>query len=263
MYVDRELVRRVEFSAAEFCVRHASALARTSPDSGATATGCDGGALIAFGPGRYVNRAMGLGLGGTAADQIVAAITDFYSARSLPASLEICPWVDPALIEALSASAFQLERFRNVYVYDLAFLPDETTVDIRPVDASSARERMAILSGDAPEGSDARQISDEFCISAAALPDTHDFVALVNDDVAACGSLNIVDGVGWLGGAATRLEHRGQGLQLALLAYRLRQAQSLSCDFAACTAVPDGQSARNLERLGFQLLYTQTVLTQA
>ena len=41
-----------------------------------------------------------------------------------------------------------------------------------------------------------------------------------------------------------------------------RKACSKHCDFAACTAVPDGQSARNLERLGFQLLYTQTVLTQ-
>lgn len=120
--------------------------------------------------------------------------------------------------------------------------------------------RNAILAGDAaPE---ARRISDEFCAAMAQLNDTHDLIALVNDVPVACGSLNIVDGVGWLGGAATLAAFRGTGLQQALLAHRLHLAHSLGCDFAAATAVPDGQSARNLERLGFQLLYTQTVLTK-
>ena len=90
-----------------------------------------------------------------------------------------------------------------------------------------------------------------------------DFVALVDGAPAACGSLNPVDGVGWLGGAATRTEHRGKGLQTSLLKHRLRVARVLGCSIAAATALPDGQSARNLEGLGFDLLYTQAVLTKS
>ena len=261
MYVDRELVRRIEYSAAEISARQANVLARMTPTTPAVAQECDGGQLIAFGAGRYVNRAAGVGLGGMPGAEIVTAVESFYKTRSLPASVEINPWVSADLVTALGAADFRLERFRNVYVHDLDSLPDQSTADIRKVDAATVLDRNAILAGDAsPE---ARRVSDEFCEAMAQLSDTHDFVAFVDGIPAACGSLNIVDGVGWLGGAATLTKFRGRGLQQALLIHRLHLAHRLGCAFAACTAVPDGQSARNLERLGFQLLYTQTVLTQA
>ncbi|MCE9622940.1 MAG: GNAT family N-acetyltransferase [Actinomycetia bacterium] len=259
MYVNRELVRRVEFGAAAMSARQAEVLARMTPDTPGAAQECDGGQLIAFGAGRYVNRAAGVGLGEMPGSEIVAAVAGFYKARSLPASVEINPWVSADLVTALAAAHFRLERFRNVYVRELASLPTRQVAEIREVDASAVLARNAILAGDST--GDARRINDEFCAVMMQLDDTHDFVALVGDEPAACGSLNVVDDVGWLGGAATLQEFRGRGLQQALLAYRLHLARELKCDFAACTAVPDGQSARNLERLGFQLLYTQTVLT--
>lgn len=261
MYVDRELVKRVEYSAATTAVRQAEVLARMTPATPGTAQPCDGGQLIAFGAGRYVNRAMGIGLGETSAVDIVSAIEDFYRARSLPASVEINPWVSAELVVALGAANFRLERFRNVYVRELDSLPALGTADIRVVDAATVHSRNGILAGDAT--TEARRISDEFCDVMGQVADTHDFVAMVDGVPAACGSLNVVDGVGWLGGAATLNKFRGRGLQQALLAHRLHLAAKLQCAFAACTAVPDGQSARNLERLGFQLLYTQSVLTVA
>lgn len=260
MYVDRELVQRVEYGAAATSARQADVLARMTPDTPGAAQECDGGQLIAFGAGRYVNRAAGIGLGGMPGGEIVAAVERFYKARSLRASVEINPWVSADLLAALAAADFRLERFRNVYVRELALLPARQAADIREVDASAVPARNAILAGDST--GEARRVSDEFCAVMMQLDDTHDFVALVGDEPAACGSLNIVDGVGWLGGAATLQAHRGKGLQQALVTFRLQLARELKCAFAACTAVPDGQSARNLERLGFQLLYTQTVLTK-
>ncbi len=260
MYVDRELVRRLEYGAADMSARQAAVFALMTPSSHAAAQECDGGQLIAFGAGRYVNRAAGIGLGGMPGDQIVTAVENFYEARSLPASVEINPWVSADLVAALATADFHIERFRNVYVRELDLLPKQSPADIRPVDASIAPARNAILAGDSI--GEARRISNEFCEAMAQLDDTHDFLAIIDDVPAACGSLNIVKGVGWLGGAATLQEFRGRGLQQALLAYRLQLASELNCAFVACTAVPDGQSARNLERLGFQLLYTQAVLTK-
>ncbi len=262
MRIDRQLVVRVESSAAEFAQRQTAALASRSPSIGAAAAALDGGALIAFGPGRYVNRAIGVGFGGTPADEIVAAIDDFYSLRSMAPSLEIGPWADAALLPALSAAGYRLERFRNVYARDLGSVPAEPANEIALVDVLTANDRSSILAGEVPADSDARRFSDEYCDAAAEVEGTMDFVALVDGLPAACGSLNPVDGVGWLGGAATRAEHRGQGLQTSLLKHRLRVARVLGCSIAAATALPDGQSARNLERLGFGLLYTQAVLTK-
>ena len=262
MRIDRELIARVEHSAAEFSLQQTAAFAVRSPGTGATSARLDGGALISFGPGRYVNRAMGLGFGGTPADEIVAALDHFYSSRAMAPSLEIGPWADANLLPALSAAGYQLERFRNVYARDLTSLPAEPDADIVRVDALTADDRKSILAGDSPSDSEARRISDEYCGAASDVAGSVDLLALVDGVAAACGSLNPIDGVGWLGGAATRTEQRGKGLQTALLQHRLRLTPDVGCTVAAATALPDGQSARNLERLGFDLLYTQVVLTR-
>jgi len=240
----------------------ATALAVVAPTSAATAVRLDGGALVAFGCGRYVNRAVGVGLGDTPADEVVSALGNFYSSRGMAPSLEICPWTGTALLAALGADGYRLERFRNVYVHDLTEPPREPTVRIDTVDTSTSADHRRLLADDAAPDSEARQVSDEYCDASTQVIGTHDFVALVDDEPAACGSLTVVDGVGWLGGAATAVAHRGTGLQTALVRHRLRLAAELGCTFTAATALPDGQSARNLERLAFRLAYTQAVLTR-
>jgi len=263
MRIDIDLARRVEHSSATATARQAVAVAAVAPDSGSAAERLDGGALVSFGRGRYVNRAIGLGFGGTPADAVVAALNAFYGERGMAPSLELSPLADPSLLPALTADGYRLERFRNVYAHDLSDLPASGGAEIIALDPTTAEDRKRILSNDAPQGSDARRISDEFCDAGDRFDGTHDFVALVDGTAAACGSLAVVDGVGWVGGAATLAAHQGKGLQSALVNYRLRLASELGCDLAAATALPDGQSAQNLVRLGFQLLYTQVVLTKS
>jgi GNAT superfamily N-acetyltransferase len=262
MRSDFELARRIEHSAAFATARQSLALAETSPISGAHAQELDGGALVAFGPGRYVNRAIGLGFGGTAAAEIVDGLNTFYSERGMSPSLELSPLADPALLSALTADGYVLERFRNVYAHDLSMLTEAGDEVIVSLGLSTADDRKRILSGNAPEGTDARRISDEFCDALAHVDGKHDFVVVVDGATAACGSLNVIDDIGWIGGAATLASFQGKGLQSALINHRLRLAKGLGCDLVAATALPDGQSAQNLVRLGFQLLYTQVVMTK-
>ncbi|MFM2078507.1 MAG: hypothetical protein RJA49_2397 [Actinomycetota bacterium] len=246
-------------------MRQVDAFARLKPSTGAASQPFDGGALVAFGPGRYVNRAMGLGLGDVPPGTTVRTLVEFYAARALPPSLEVCPWVDGAFLTALGGAGFRTERFRSVFAHDLRELPAVRGADIRPLSTAAADDRKEILADGALIGSEARAVSDEYCDAAALVPGTHDLVAIVDGSVAACGSLNVVeteDGTGgYIGGAATLPSRRGLGLQSALVAHRLGLARSAGCDFVVATALPDGQSARNLERLGFMQLYTQAVMT--
>lgn len=152
MRLDLDLVRRVEHSAAEVGARQALALATRSPSSGAAAEPCDGGSLLSFGHGRYVNRAVGLGLGGTDAAEIIAALDRFYDSRSMPPSVEISPWATEDLLGELASADYRLERFRNVYVRALASLPEEPEVSIVRIDAVLHHRIGATGTDDVAEG---------------------------------------------------------------------------------------------------------------
>ena len=75
-----------------------------------------------------------------------------------------------------------------------------------------------------------------------------------------CGSVQFVDGIAWLGGAATIPEFRQRGVQAALVAHRLGLAAEAGCELAAVSALSNGPSARNIVRLGFQHIHTQVVV---
>jgi GNAT superfamily N-acetyltransferase len=261
--IDRSLVQRVEHTTARLGCHQVFALDSVAPRTGAQCQPFDGGAFVAFGPGRYVNRAMGVGLGAESPTATVAALVEFFEARALAPSLEVSPWVDDALLAALGSAGFRTERFRSVYAHDLIELPPlDADATIVPETPDTAEGRRAALADDAPVGSAARSVSDEYCDAAALVPGAHDLVALVDGQVAACGSLIANGGVAVLGGGATLPVSRRRGLQSALLAHRLHLAVSLDCDLAVATALPAGQSARNLERMGFIQLYTQAVMTR-
>jgi GNAT superfamily N-acetyltransferase len=62
------------------------------------------------------------------------------------------------------------------------------------------------------------------------------------------------------GGTTTLPAHRRRGVQTALLAARLSFARGADCSLAVVTADPGGSSARNVERAGFRLAYTNVRL---
>ncbi len=257
MIVDLRLVQRIEWSAARLGELQTAAV------PGGTWEEIDGGALLAMGPKRYVNRAIGVGLGPTDPIELLDRTEAFYAEHAQPASLEVSPWVPQALVDALRSRGYSVDWFRNVYareLHDLPPLAHEFPIEL--VDTPRMDEWRGILGQSSALGTPERAISDEFCDAAHRVAGTVDLAAVVDGRAVACGSLSVVDAVGWLGGAATLVEHRGRGAQQALLVDRLHRAQRAGCDLAAVTALPGGASARNLTRVGFQLLHTQAVITR-
>ncbi len=63
-------------------------------------------------------------------------------------------------------------------------------------------------------------------------------------------------------GAGTLPAFRGRGMQKALLARRLADAQAAGCDLAVVTTAPGSRSQDNVMRRGFELLYTRAVLVK-
>jgi GNAT superfamily N-acetyltransferase len=260
--IDTALVLRVERTAARLTAMEVESLAETVPESGAHWQPLDGGVAAAMGPGRYVNRAVGAVFGDLSPSELLDELESFSAAAGLPPSLELCPWARTELVAELRARGYSVDWFRNVYAHGLRGLPPRARVQIDEVGDDLEAEWTAILGSQYAPGSAERRNSDEFCAAVHRVPGAQNLVAVIDGKAVGTGSLTPVRTVAWLGGATTLPEARGRGAQHALLIDRLHRAARMGCRMAAVTAVPDGVSARNLLRVGFQLLYTQAVMTR-
>jgi len=74
--------------------------------------------------------------------------------------------------------------------------------------------------------------------------------------------MGICDGVAQLCGAATAPVYPRRGIQTALLSSRLADAARQGCDIAVVTTQPGSKSQQNVQRRGFELLYTRAILVR-
>jgi GNAT superfamily N-acetyltransferase len=262
--VDEQLVRRLEASAASASLDLIDALRLLDPTSPANGRWFLGGALIAMGRGRYVNRAIGVTMADLSAPD-VDAIEQFFAERQLLSMVELSSWAPTSTVAELGRREYVPRWFRSVFAL-VPTLPGSTQpMDLRidqVGDDDAERWLDVFAEGFGAEHGEARVVSDEIAQASRAVPGSQTFIASLDGRAVGCGSVQVVDGVAWLGGAATIPAFRQRGVQSALVAHRLRLAAELGCEVAAATALSSGPSARNLVRLGFQLTHTQVVVEQ-
>ena len=88
------------------------------------------------------------------------------------------------------------------------------------------------------------------------------YIALRDGVIAGAASFRVADGIAQLTGAATAPAHRRRGVQTALLPTRLADAAAAGCDIAVVTTQPGSKSQQNMQRHGFDLLYTRAILVK-
>lgn len=264
MIFDPELIRRIESSAARVTTATVAGFNQLAADDPADARVFGGGALVAFGPGRYVNRAIGVSLDDLGDDEL-DELEAFYAAAGLPPSLEVASWAPAALVERLGRRGYAVSWFRNVYVarLDGAPVPAHPAMTVREVTNETTPVWLALLrSGfEALTPAEATR-SDEMALAGHAVPGATAYIADLDGAPIGCAAMTPEDGIAWLGGAATVPSGRRRGVQGALVRHRMGVAQAHGCDLTVVTAMPAGDSARNLARLGFTLAYCQAVLTK-
>lgn len=85
------------------------------------------------------------------------------------------------------------------------------------------------------------------------------FLAFHKQTVIAGASLYVADKIARLGGMVTLKEHRLQGAQTALIAFRMAVAQKMGCTLLTTETEPGNKSQQNLEKAGFKLVYVRNV----
>ena len=264
MDVDLELVRRLETTAAIASLDLIEAIKLLDPATSAEGQEFLGGALIAMGRGRHVNRAIGVTTAGLSAADL-DAIEQYFSERGLQSMIELSSWAPASTLRELAQRNYTPAWFRSIFALRPGSNLGALRTDVRIVrvdDANAANWLDVFARGFEAEHGETRVANDEIGEAGRIAPNAHTFLAYLDDEAVGCGSMQVVDGVAWLGAAATVPAFRKRGVQAALVAYRLQLAVELGCDLAAVTALSNGPSARNIVRLGFPHTHTQVVVEQ-
>ena len=270
LHASLALAQRVDLSEIGFC----SLAARAGEPGGADRLTVGGGQALFAHAGSPLNKVLGLGLGQEVSDADLDALDDFYDRRGVDAQVELCPLATPGLASRLVTRGYVLQGFEN----ELVRVIDSETSLHAPLDQPHALTVTPATSADDEElwvdvVTHGFSAADQQAAHDAALLDgdlrrvmrafKHESMVryLVHADGQAVGggAVFVFDGVAGLVGTATVPEHRGRGVQHAVVDRMLRDAAPRA-DLAIATVAPGSQSQRTFERFGFRVIYTRAVM---
>jgi len=260
LFSDLALSRRLERAEGHACVQFAEARRRLFPASGAEWMECGGAYAVFDGIGSPATQSFGLGLFEDLNAASLDVIERFFLDRGAEVLHEVSPLVGVAALDLLSA-----RKYRPIEISSVMYRPVEkpTAEDHRNirVRVTGPEEAQVWATVNAKGWTHEHPELFEFLLQTTAISSARDespcFLAELDGQPGATGSLCIHNGVALFAGAATIPQMRRQGLQAALLQERMRYAFDHGCDLAMMGAEAGGDSQRNAERKGFRIAYTR------
>ncbi len=258
MMIDSALVERVERSLASGLAALARAIAERHPELRPTVVDVGTGQAILFGPGMWVNRVVGLGLGGPVSDVEFDLIEDVFERAGLPVELDVSPWSHASVLTGAATRGMSAQWFRSLLVRHVTGGDRQVTdcaVSVRPATGLGEWEDVS-AAGFEYDDAERRRANDISAEAAGRLGDKL-LVALFEGTPVGAGAIGVADGVATLYGMSTMPRARRSGVQSTLITARLDAARAAGCDLAVSSALPGSASERNLMRHGFELIYTK------
>ena len=270
LFCDTALAARIERVEAQLMAAASAAARDRSPGF---VIDVAGGVASFASPESPFNKVAGLGFDGVPTEQALDELEQAFAAFDSPVQIELATLAEPALGALLTERGYRLDGFENVLGLAL----------------DGARERAAAPGIEVRRsGDDELETWLDIVADGVAVPDTegvpsHEefpreividamrdlaavgeqrYIALRDGAVAGGGSIHLAEGIAGMGGAATTPAHRRRGVQAALLSARLADAAAAGCDIAVVTTQPGSTSQHNVQRQGFELLYTRAVLVK-
>ena len=258
LFSDLALSRRLERAEGHACRQFAEARRRLFPDCGSCRMECAGAEVVFDGVDSPVTQTFGLGIFEDLTDACLDTIERFFLDRGAHVDHEVSPLAGVAALSLLCARHYRPIEIGSVMVRPVEN-PPPSEIKVRVASPEQA-ELWAEISArgwthDHPE---LTALGKQFGAVAFAREHGPCFLAELDGQPGAAGSLWIHDGVALFSGAATVPEMRRRGLQSALLQERMRYAFDHGCDLAMMVAEAGGESQRNAERKGFRIAYTRT-----
>lgn len=276
MFATASLARRIERAEAGLVAGAVRAAARRVPPDQLILREFNGGVAAYVEPGTPFNKVVGLGFEGIPEPETFDRLEKDFAGRRSPLHVEVSTLADPALVRMLTRRGYELVGFENVLgidprtvsegrpvAPDIAVLPAERHEADAWIDAVATGFLTPDVSdGPPPHEEFGREVLERIYRDTVAAPGFERFLARRGGVIVGGASFRIQDGVAQLAGAATLPDHRRQGVQTALLRYRLAEAARRGCDVAVVTTLPGSKSQENVQKAGFALLYVRAILVK-
>lgn len=274
-FASTELAARIEKAGVRFLDDCAVAIASRRTGAEVLRLPLAGGIAICTGPDSPLNKLAGLGFEGALAAEELAYVERAFAQRGVPLQAEVAALADPAVVATLAQRGYEFRGFENVLgralARDDAFpVAEDITVELGAeadqgvwIDTVVTGFAHPDTQGVASHESFPRDVLEREVGDMAAARGLQCWLARRDDAPAGGASLRLGDGVAQLCGASTLPAHRRRGVQTALLFARLRAAAEAGCDIAVVTTQPGSSSQRNVQRMGFELLYSRAMLVLA
>ncbi len=259
---DLALATRIEREAAAMQREYAEAHARLFPELSAAWVEVGGGVAAVLEAESPANGAFNVGMAGEVTAEEFDALARFFRDHGERAGVTVCPLSHPSLAERVERAGWVAVELEHVLARALdsgdAFESPPSDVELRLASSDDDLELWAALvaSGfSAPD--DPIPAEMRLARAAASAPGRHHLIASVGGVPAGTGELRIAEGTGWLSADTTLPHLRRRGVQGALQRARLELARDAGCDLAVTESLPGTASQRNMERLGFRIVYTR------
>ena len=232
-----------------------------------------GGVMSRGAPGAWFNRAQGAGLDGPVDASEVDRFIAFYEERGIEPRIDLCPFAHESMIAALADRRFVVRRFLTVLHRPIAMDRDDVIdhpappgLTIEPIDPSDAGAiedfgRQWVVGF---ENSDSARI-EETMRSARRVVEREDSIAvraMVDGRCVGAGGLELDGELASLFGVCVAPDMRRKGIQLALLAWRLRRAREAGARVATIESRAGIATETNAMRKGFSVAYTKVTMVR-
>jgi GNAT superfamily N-acetyltransferase len=273
LFCGTDLAGRIERAEAQLMTETSRAARRRRADAAGFVIPVAGGAATFADEASPFNKVTGLGFGGVPSAAALEEIERAFAARRTPVQVELTSLADPAIAARLTERGYRLVSFENILGLDLEGASGRVTppgIEVRPSREDEFGSWLdVVIEGFAHPDTQGIPWHEEFpreileraerdLVAAGA----RCYVAWRDGAIAGGASVRMAEGVAQFTGAATVPAHRRQGVQTALLSARLADAAAAGCDIAVVTTSPGSVSQQNVQRQGFDLLYTRAVLVR-
>ena len=259
-FSDLALSRRLERAEGHACAQFADTRRRLFPDSSSEWMQFSGAYAVFDGIGSPVTQTFGLGIFQELTGASLDVIERFFRDRGAQVDHEVSPHAGVAALSLLCS-----RRYRPIEISNVMYRPIEKPADNDHTDISvhvAGPEEAQVWTDTSAKGwTHEHPELLGFCLQTTAISAAREqspcFLAEIDGQPGAAGSLCIHEGVALFSGAASIPEMRRRGLQGALLRERMRYAFEHGCDLAMMVADAGSDSQRNAERRGVQIAYTR------
>jgi GNAT superfamily N-acetyltransferase len=273
LFCDTALAARIERAEVELIASASDASRSRRADTEGFVIPIAGGAASFAEADSPFNKVAGLGFGGVPSTAELKEIEQAFARCGAPVQVELAHLADRAIGALLTERGYRLVSYENVLGRAIDSEPDRVIapgVEVRPSGDDEFEPWFeAVADGVAHPDAEGVPSHEEFPREVVERAERDLVAAGVTRYVALCdgvvvggGGVHMAAGIAQLTGAATAPSHRRRGIHSALLSARLADVAAAGCDIAVVTTQPGSKSQQNVQRRGFDLLYTRAVLVR-